>query len=93
MSKPQTRRSISLSRPIYDDLKGYCERNNLSMASFVEKLINERIGYGTRETRPAARSRWDRQALDPRARTGAAPTASPTATPSTRPARASSAGR
>lgn len=43
MAKVQTRRSISLSRPIYDRLKEYCDKNGVSMSQVVEERIKEAL--------------------------------------------------
>lgn len=39
MAAKQTRRSVSISRSTYDQLKAYCEYHNCSMSGVVEKLI------------------------------------------------------
>jgi hypothetical protein len=39
MAKTQTRRCVSLSRPVYDRLREYCLKENLSMSSVVERVL------------------------------------------------------
>lgn len=36
MAKKQTRRSISMSRTVYERIKTHCEAKQLSMSNFVE---------------------------------------------------------
>jgi len=43
MTKVQTRRCVSLSRPIYEAFKAYCLENKQSMASVVESLVTEML--------------------------------------------------
>ena len=38
MAKKQTRRSVSIRGATYDQIRGYCERNGLSMSEFFEDL-------------------------------------------------------
>jgi len=44
MAKVQTRRSVSLSREVYEALRVQCERQGVSMSSYVEHLLRERLG-------------------------------------------------
>lgn len=39
--KKQQRRSVSLRRPLYEQLHAHCESNGISMSSFVEARIQE----------------------------------------------------
>ena len=56
MAKKQTRRSISVSRNMYERLKAYCETNSISMSQFVEQRVGEVLGRGPKpsqiEVRP-----------------------------------------
>lgn len=40
MAKTQTRRSISVRGELYEQIHEYCEKNNISMSSFVENRIS-----------------------------------------------------
>jgi hypothetical protein len=46
MAKKQTRRSVSIRGSTYDQIRRYCERNNVSMSEFVEDRIAMFFGNG-----------------------------------------------
>jgi hypothetical protein len=46
MAKKQTRRSVSIRGSTYDQIRKYCERNELSMSEFVEERIASFFGNG-----------------------------------------------
>ena len=46
MAKKQTRRSVSIRGSTYDQIRKYCERNELSMSEFVENQIAHFFGNG-----------------------------------------------
>ncbi len=41
MARKQTRRSISVSRVVYERLKAYCEKHGIPMSQFVETRVAE----------------------------------------------------
>lgn len=41
MGRVQTRRSISVSKALYERIKLYCEIGESSMSSFIEARVNE----------------------------------------------------
>lgn len=43
MALKQTRRSISISLPVYVRFKAHCEAHGVPMSQLVEALINERL--------------------------------------------------
>ena len=43
MAKIQTRRSISISRAVFDRFKAHCKKHRVPMAQVVEALIEERL--------------------------------------------------
>jgi hypothetical protein len=46
MAKKQTRRSVSIRGSTYDQIRLYCERNEVSMSEFVEDRIADFFGNG-----------------------------------------------
>jgi hypothetical protein len=48
VAKKQTRRSISVSRKVYDRLKVHLEANGGSMSAFTEQLITHAIDEAER---------------------------------------------
>ena len=46
MAKKQTRRSVSIRGSTYDQIRRYCERNDVSMSEFVEDRIATFFGNG-----------------------------------------------
>jgi hypothetical protein len=40
MAKVQTRRCVSLKREVYDKIRTYCKRNQVSISSVVEEALN-----------------------------------------------------
>jgi len=46
MSKKQSRRSVSIRGSTYDQIRTYCERNEVSMSEFVEDRIAAFFGNG-----------------------------------------------
>ncbi len=46
MAKKQSRRSVSIRGSTYDQIRLYCERNNISMSEFVEERIALFFGNG-----------------------------------------------
>ncbi len=46
MAKRQTRRSVSIRGSTYDQIRKYCERNEVSMSEFVEDRIAAFFGNG-----------------------------------------------
>jgi hypothetical protein len=46
MAKKQTRRSVSIRGATYEQIRKYCERNNVSMSEFVEARIALFFGNG-----------------------------------------------
>ena len=46
MSKKQSRRSVSIRGSTYDQIRAYCERNEISMSEFVEERIAHFFGNG-----------------------------------------------
>lgn len=43
MAKKQTRKSISLNRQLYDQLKEYSEKSGISMAKIAEQSIKHTL--------------------------------------------------
>jgi len=48
MAKKQTRRSVSIRGSTYEQIRLYCERNNISMSEFVEDRIATFFGGAMR---------------------------------------------
>jgi hypothetical protein len=46
MAKKQSRRSVSIRGVTYEQIRTYCERNNVSMSEFVEERIATFFGNG-----------------------------------------------
>jgi len=46
MAKKQSRRSVSIRGSTYDQIRLYCERNDISMSEFVEERIALFFGNG-----------------------------------------------
>jgi len=46
MAKKQTRRSVSIRGSTYEQIRKYCERNNVSMSEFVEERVALFFGNG-----------------------------------------------
>lgn len=46
MAKKQTRRSVSIRGSTYEQIRRYCERNEISMSEFVEDRIAAFFGNG-----------------------------------------------
>jgi hypothetical protein len=46
MAKKQTRRSVSIRGSTYEQIRKYCERNEISMSEFVEDRIAAFFGNG-----------------------------------------------
>ena len=46
MAKKQTRRSVSIRGSTYEQIRKYCERNEVSMSEFVEERIALFFGNG-----------------------------------------------
>jgi hypothetical protein len=46
MSKKQSRRSVSIRGSTYEQIRRYCERNEVSMSEFVEERIALFFGNG-----------------------------------------------
>jgi hypothetical protein len=46
MAKKQSRRSVSIRGVTYEQIRKYCERNNVSMSEFVEERIAMFFGNG-----------------------------------------------
>jgi hypothetical protein len=56
MAKKQSRRSVSIRGSTYEQIRKYCERNEVSMSEFVEDRIASFFGNGgTKEEKPAER--------------------------------------
>lgn len=51
MAKKQTRRSVSIRGSTYEQIRKYCERNNVSMSEFVEGQIA--LFFGNGRSKPA----------------------------------------
>jgi hypothetical protein len=49
MAKKQTRRSVSIRGSTYEQIRKYCERNDISMSEFVEARIASFFGNGGSE--------------------------------------------
>ncbi len=60
MAKKQTRRSVSIRGSTYDQIRHYCERNDVSMSEFVEERIADFFGNGgSRATKSGERIKPD----------------------------------
>ena len=60
MSKKQSRRSVSIRGSTYDQIRRFCERNELSMSEFVEERIADFFGNGgSRAAKPGERIKPD----------------------------------
>ena len=46
MPKHQTRRALSIRTEVYDSLKAYAQKHNVSMSRIVELLVKETINSG-----------------------------------------------
>jgi hypothetical protein len=52
MAKKQTRRSISVSGPLYDRFRAYCHTNDVSMSSVVTKLVTDHLDQEESDAAP-----------------------------------------
>jgi hypothetical protein len=66
MAKKQTRRTISISRPLYEQLKSYCEMHHIGMSTLVEQTMRDAVGmdrlptvevYSLKETKTIGRAK------------------------------------
>ena len=56
MSKKQSRRSVSIRGSTYDQIRSYCERNQISMSEFVEaRSATFFVNGGLKETKSSDR--------------------------------------
>lgn len=62
MAKKQTRRSVSIRGSTYEQIRKYCERNNISMSEFVEDRIATFFGNGG--ARPEAKPKKGEEIQD-----------------------------
>ena len=47
MAKVQTRRSVSMQREVYDQLRSWCEAHDQSMSHLVERLLLDFFATGS----------------------------------------------
>ena len=64
MAKKQTRRSVSIRGSTYDQIRKYCERNGLSMSTFVETQIASFFGNGGSKSKDDDRAYKDLKDMD-----------------------------
>ncbi len=68
MAKKQTRRSVSIRGSTYEQIRKYCERNNVSMSEFVEEQIAHFFGNGGSKREESAEERIEPDQLQDAAR-------------------------
>ena len=65
MAKKQTRRSVSIKGSTYEQIRKYCERNDVSMSEFVEDRIAKFFGNGgSKEEKPGEKGKKPEEVQD-----------------------------